>query len=130
MLFMSASLFAQSRKFGNLEVNYTALPSTFIQANIAKTYGIKRSKHIGLVNINVRDKSKKLTSQKATITGTGKNLIGQSIPLKFKQITEGDAIYYIAPYQFTDREMVNFDIQIKTGNKNNRLAFKHKFYVE
>ncbi len=129
-LFMSASLFAQSRDFGNLEVHYSALPSTFIQANIAKNYGIQRSEYIGLVNITILDKYQHLKAKKATITGNGRNLIGQSIPLKFKKITEGDAIYYIAQYRFTNKEMVNFDIYIKTANKNNNLTFQHTFYVE
>ena len=130
-LLMSASLFAgQSKDFGNLEVHYIALPSTFLQPNITKIYDIKRSAHTGLVNIAVLDKHQKLKAQKAHFTGTGKNLIGQSVELKFQEIVEGESIYYIATYQFTNEEIVNFDIKIKTDKKTNKLKFQHKFYVE
>jgi len=128
--FMSPSIFAQTRDFDNLEVHYNALPSTFIPANIAKSYGIQRSEYIGLVNIMILDKYQHLKAQKSIIKGTGKNLIGQSTPLQFKKITEGDSVYYIAMYQFTHTEIVNFDIHIKTENKNNKLTFQHTFFVE
>ena len=64
-LFLSALLFAslgvnaeQFKTFSNLEVHYIALPSTFIQPEIAKQYGIKRSKTNGLLNISILDKRK------------------------------------------------------------------------
>lgn len=129
--FASASLFAeQSRDFGNLEVHYIALPTTFLQPNIAEIYDIERSSHTGLINITVLDKHQDLKAQKAKLTGTGKNLIGQSIELKFKEVVEGQSIYYLATYKFTNEEIVNFEIQIKTEKKTNKLKFQHKFYIE
>lgn len=124
------SLAEQKQDFANLEVHYIALPSMFIEPSIASQYGLKRSKHTGLVNISVLDKEQKSMPIEAQLIGVGRNLIGQKERLIFKKITEGKSIYYIATYPFTNEEIVNFDIQIKAQNKTNRLKFQHKFYVE
>lgn len=120
----------QKQDFANLEVHYIALPSTFIEPYIATQYGLKRSKHTGLVNISVLDKNQKTMPIEADLIGSGRNLIGQIEQLKFKKIKEGKSIYYIATYPFTNEEIVKFDIQIKAQGKTYRLKFQHKFYVE
>jgi len=120
----------QFKQFSNLEVHYIAIPSTFIQADIAKQYGIKRSNNNGLLNISILDNKQNKQAVKATLTGTGKNLIGQTHQLVFTPVKEGDAIYYLAEYPFTNEEIVNFNINIKTEKKSNTLKFQHKFYTE
>ena len=120
----------QFKEFANLEVHYIAIPSTFIQPAIATLYKIKRSKNNGLLNISILDTKQKNKALTAVLTGTGKNLIGQTQQLVFTQIKEGDAIYYLAEYPYTNEEIVNFDINIKTETKSNTLKFQHKFYVD
>jgi len=121
---------AQFKEFANLQVHYIALPSTFIQPNIAKKYNIKRSRTNGLLNISILDKKQKNKAIAAVITGTGQNLIGQIYQLKFTEIKEGEAIYYLADYPYLNEEIVNFKINIKTQRKSNTLKFQHKFYVD
>lgn len=118
----------QYKQFSNIKVHYIAIPSTFIQPAIAKKYNIKRSKNNGLVNIMILNKDKQAIQ--AELTGTGKNLLGQSQPLEFTAIKEGDALYYLANYPFINEEIVNFEIHIKTDKNNNTLKFQHKFYVD
>jgi len=120
----------QFKTFSNLEVHYIALPSTFIQPEVAKKYGIKRSKTNGLLNISILDKTQNKAAVSATLTGTGRNLIGQTHQLTFTEVKEGKAIYYLSDYPYTNEEIVNFEIKIKTQNRSNILKFQHKFYVE
>lgn len=60
-LLLSAALFCipaqaeQKQQVGDFAIHYIALSSTFLTPNIAKTYGIKRSRYTGLVNIAVLD---------------------------------------------------------------------------
>jgi len=124
------SMAEQKQDFANLEVHYIALPSMFIEPSIAAQYGLKRSKHTGLVNISVLDKNQQSMPIEAQLIGIGRNLIGQKQQLTFKKIKEGKSIYYIAAYPFTNEEIVKFDVQIKTQDKTHRLKFEHKFYVE
>ncbi|PKH03627.1 DUF4426 domain-containing protein [Psychromonas sp. MB-3u-54] len=128
--FTQPSVAEQFQNFDNLEVHYIALPSTFLQPDIAKKYNIKRSQYNGLINISVLDKRNNAKAVSAELSGSGKNLLGQNEALKFQEIKEGDSIYYIADYPFLNEEIVNFNIIIKTQNKTNLLKFQHKFYTD
>jgi len=128
--FTQPGLAAQFQDFDNLEIHYIALPSTFLQADIAQKYNIKRSRYNGVINISVLDKKSNDKAVSASLSGTGKNLLGQSQTLSFTEIKEGDSIYYIADFPFTNEEIVNFNIIIKTPKKTNILKFQHKFYTD
>ncbi|WP_019616257.1 DUF4426 domain-containing protein [Psychromonas ossibalaenae] len=128
--FSASSSAEQFQEFSNLQVHYIALPSTFLPPAVAKENGIERSKYRGLINISVLDKKASLKALSADISGTGKNLLGQTEQLQFKEIKSGDSVYYIAVYPFTNEEIVNFNIKIKTADKTSTLKFQHKFYVE
>ena len=129
-LFSSMTVAEQSVSFANLQVHYIALPTTFLQPEIAQQYDIKRSKFTALINISILDENDNLKAVAAQLSGTGKNLIGQIETLNFNEIREGDAIYYIATYPFSNEEIVNFSIAIKSANTTNTLKFQHKFYTE
>ncbi|GGB60302.1 DUF4426 domain-containing protein [Shewanella inventionis] len=122
----------QKQQVGNFDIHYMALNSTFITPEVAKTYGIERSGYNGLVNITVLNTNLKGNPAVAVeISGIANNLIDARITLDFKEIREGDAIYYIAEVPFRDDQEVNFDIAIKYANQlNTSLKFKQKFYVE
>ncbi|MGB5445125.1 MAG: DUF4426 domain-containing protein [Psychromonas sp.] len=128
--FNQPSFGAQFQTYNNLEVHYIALSSTFLQPDIAQKYAIKRSKYNGIINISVLDKNAGNKAVAAVISGTGQNLLGQSQQLNFSEIKEGEAIYYIADYPFSNEEIVNFNITIKAQDKTNILKFQHKFYAD
>ncbi|MCI2283321.1 DUF4426 domain-containing protein [Colwellia sp. MSW7] len=46
------------KKLGSMNVHYMAIGSTFFTPEIAKAYGITRSRYNGLVNISVLDNTK------------------------------------------------------------------------
>ncbi|PMG31484.1 hypothetical protein BCU94_08650 [Shewanella sp. 10N.286.52.C2] len=122
----------QKQTVGNYDIHYMALGSTFITPAIAKTYGIERSNYNGIVNIAVLDTSKEGNPAVAVeIAGVANNLLDARMDLEFKEIREGDAIYYIAQVPYRDDQQINFNLTIKYGNKlNTSLKFKQKFYVE
>ena len=122
----------QKETVGNFDIHYMALGSTFLTPSIAKSYGIERSSYTGIINIAVLDTS--TTDSPAVpvdITGVANNLLDARIDLKFREIREGNAIYYIAEVPYRDDQEINFNIAIKHGNElNTNLQFKQKFYVE
>lgn len=132
-LCLTSSAFAeQKQKVGNYDIHYVALSSTFLTPSIAKSYGIKRSSYSGILNISVLDTS--VDGNPAVpveITGVANNLLDARIELKFREIREGDSIYYIAEVPYRDDQEINFNIAVKHGSKlNTQLKFKQKFYVE
>ncbi|GCF90471.1 MULTISPECIES: DUF4426 domain-containing protein [Shewanella] len=122
----------QKETVGNFDIHYMALGSTFLTPSIAKSYGIKRSSYTGIINIAVLDISEaNKPAVPVEITGVANNLLDARINLTFKEIREGDAIYYIAEVPYRDDQEINFNIAIKYGNQlNTNLQFKQKFYVE
>lgn len=97
LAFVGSASAEQKQKVGNYDIHYVALSSTFLTPSIAKSYGIKRSSYTGIINISVLD-----TSQEGNppvpveISGIANNLLDARINLKFREIREGKAIYYVA----------------------------------
>ena len=119
------------KKLGNLNVHYMAIGATFLTPEIAKAYGIKRSRYNGLVNISVLDNTQKNTPAKSvSMMGKARNNVGQLKSLVFREVKEGDAIYYLAEIGYANEEVIHFDIQIADGSKKHNLKFSQKFYVD
>lgn len=129
---ISSAFAEQKQKVGNYDIHYVALSSTFLTPSIAKSYGIKRSSYTGILNISVLDTN--VDGNPAVpveITGVANNLLDARVELKFREIREGDSIYYIAEVPYRDDQEINFNIALKHGSKlNTKLKFKQKFYVE
>ena len=122
----------QKQKIGNFDIHYVALSSTFLTPSIAKSYGIQRSSYIGIINISVLDTSQEGNPPVAVeISGIANNLLDARIALKFREIREGKAIYYVAEVPYRDDQEINFQVAVKYSNRlNTQLKFKQKFYVE
>ena len=121
---------AQYKELGSWQVHYIAFPSTFIQPQIAKAYDLERSGYKCIVNISILKNDADKTAQKATLQGTAKNLLGNKQTLNFKEVVEGDSIYYLAQVDYTNEEILRFEIEIQQGNQFQTLKFKQKFYVD
>lgn len=135
ILLVSSSLYAaneqggQYKNLGNWQVHYIAFPSTFLQPSIAKNYNIERSNYNAVINISVLDKTSK-KAQKVSLSGVAKNLVGQSKKLKFQEIVDGESVYYIATLTYSNEETFRFYLDVRSGNKSERLSFHQKFYVD
>lgn len=119
----------QMMKLGNWNVHYIAFGSTFLTPEIAKAYNISRSNYSGVINISVLSANQGRAAQKVNISGEARNLLGQAVDLKFKEIVEGNAVYYIAQIDYRNEETYNFNIKLKQGNQSQSLKFSQKFYV-
>ncbi|MFQ3189421.1 MAG: hypothetical protein ACI936_000545 [Paraglaciecola sp.] len=129
LVFSSQTYAEQKRVLGSWDVHYIALNTTFLTPEVAKQYGIIRSKFNALINISVLDREDKV-AQSVILTGEAKNLIGVVKKLTFKQVTEGKAIYYLAVLPFSDLEQYRISIDINDGLEQKTLKFQHKFYAD
>jgi len=134
MLFcsLSFSVYAENmKKLGDLNVHYMAIGATFLTPEIAKAYGIKRSRYNGLVNISVLDNTQKGSPAKTVrIIGKARNNVGQLKSLIFRKVKEENSIYYLAEVNYANEETIHFDVQITDGSKKHNLKFSQKFYVD
>lgn len=135
---LMASMFTQAnsvkggqyKELGPLQVHYIAFPSTFIQPSIAKAYGLERSNYKGVINISVLADKPGNPALKANLTGEARNLLGNKQTLEFKEVVDGDAIYYLAQVDYRNEETYRFKINIRQGNNYQVLNFQQKFYVD
>jgi hypothetical protein len=119
------------KKLGSLNVHYMAIGATFLTPEVAKTYGIERSRYNGLVNISVLDNTQQNTPAKTvSISGQARNNLGQFKTLSFQEVKEGDAIYYLAQINYRNEETVHFTLDISDGKEKHELKFSQKFYVD
>jgi hypothetical protein len=115
LLFSSCLLNAeQKQSFGQFDVHYSVVNSTFISAEVASIYNIVRGADRALINISIRKNLKDGSdkAQKAVITGYSSDLMRKT-PLKFLEIVEQNAIYYIAEIKFYNEEIRHFSIDVQ-----------------
>ncbi len=130
----SAASYAESSKeFGDYVVHYNAFRSDTISPDVAKQYGLARANNRILINIAVLKKVMNTTGKptKSKVTGHASNLTGQLKKLEFKEINEGNAIYYLAEAKISDGEFLKFDIQIIPEGETRpaRLKFDKRFFT-
>ena len=109
-----ATAFAEEQTFGDYTVYYQAVNSTFLTPEIAEQYGIVRSERRAFLNIAIvrNEDGGKTTPVTATLNGIKHNLLQQSEPIEFKVVREGDAIYYIGQFDFSEAEILRFTLEV------------------
>ncbi len=122
-----------SKEFGDYVIHYNAFRSDTISPEVAKQYGLARANNRVLINISILKKVMNTTGKPtdSTVTGHASNLTGQLKQLKFKEITEGNAIYYLAETKISNGEFLKFDIKIIPEGETRaaRLQFNKRFYT-
>ena len=121
----------QSETFGPFELHYSVVNTTFLQPEIAASYGITRGKKRAILNLAVRENlADGSTARAMVLQGRTWDLI-QSQSLEFKEIREGESIYYIAEFAFINEEWRFFEVNFRpTGaDQTYTFKFKHQLYI-
>ncbi len=124
----------RSKTFGDYEVFFNALATDQLTPEVARAYSITRSKARAMLNVTIRKKAADGTTTAVTgdITVKATNLTGQLKSLTLRQITEGDAIYYIGDLPVANREVLVFDISATPTGETAPLnvRFQQQFYTD
>jgi len=122
-----------SKQFGDYLVHYNAFRSDSLTPEIAKAYSLTRRNNRMVINITVQKKDGTTTTPvKADVSGFASNLTGQVKNLKFKEVLDGNAIYYLAQSQVSNRETLKFDIKAIPAGETlvANVKFKQIFYTD
>ncbi|WKN22328.1 DUF4426 domain-containing protein [Azotobacter vinelandii] len=126
-LSLSAAAAERLQKFADLDVHYSAFNSGFLQPEIASAAGIVRGKTQGVLNISVLKSGK---AQPATIKAQVRNDLGQVRALSFREVREGEAIYYLSQFPF-DKETLHFKVDVQSGGGPlNSFEFDQEFFPD
>ena len=116
----------QSETFGPFELHYSVVNTTFLQPEIAASYGITRGKKRAILNLAVRENlADGSTARAMVLQGRTWDLI-QSQSLEFKEIREGESIYYIAEFAFINEEWRFFEVNFRPTGADQTYTFKFK----
>ena len=89
--------------------------------------GIVRGKSQGVLNVSVLKDGK---AQPATVKAQVRNLLGQSRSLSFREVREGEAIYYLSQFPF-DQETLHFKVDVQSGGGPlNSFEFDQQFFPD
>ena len=135
LLFLTDSVNAQAStetQVGDYTIHHTVFNSSFISPQIAKVYELIRGPNKAIVNIAVtRDsESGQSLGLPVNMQGFARNLMQQETALEFIEIAEGDATYYLAPFEFHDQELLHFYINVRLPGESsaNELHFSKVLY--
>ena len=124
----------QLATFGPYQVHYNAFNSRFIPPEVAQVNGLIRSKNIGYINVSVLKTSDDASPVAITakVSGTAKDLAGRSQTLSFKTIDEGEAIYYLGQFGFTNNTQLRFTLLVQpdANQPADVITFEQTFFLD
>ena len=131
LLFLGSfpSLADQKQQLGKWDVHYMLMPTTMLDADIAKNYQLSRSRNYQLLNISVLNTADQ-QAQAVELSGTATNLAGQRQQLSFKPVKEGAALYYLAGVEARSEQKITIELSIRQGNELQLLKFTQDVYPE
>lgn len=124
----------QYRQFDDYRIHYSAFKADMVEPAIARAHGLTRSRYRAIVNITVqkRDGDNGYRAVPAAISGSARDIHSTINKLKFKEVTEGKAIYYLAELPIVDEQRLTFTIKaIPEGERAARkFTFERQFFVD
>ena len=127
LLVVGTALAERKSSSGDVDVHYSVFNSSFIQPDIAAAAGLVRSKTQGVVNVSVLKAGQPTTAQ---VSGQFKDLMGKETRLSFRQVKEGNAIYYLAQFPFKTREILSFTLDVRQGDTPHRITFNQEMFPD
>jgi len=128
-----AAIAENSTTAGGFTVHYNAFTTSTLTPEVARAYGIRRSKNRGLLSVSViREKEGAIgTSVPGLIQVKTLTLTGQGAPLAMREIREVGAVYYIGEFRIQDREKVNFAIKVTPEGTSETFIvnMEHQFFT-
>jgi hypothetical protein len=123
-----------SKDFGDYVVYFSTMGTDQLTPDVARQYGIVRSKSRALLNISIHRKLEGAGTEAVTgaVAASAINLNGQLKNLTLREIREEKAIYYIGELAVSNGEVLIYTVDVTPGNDPSRFTvrFKKQFFVE
>ena len=135
VLLTSSAVFAEnSTKVDGYTIHHNIITTDFLSDDVARSYGIIRSKNRAMLNVSViKDKEGTTgTPVSASVKANMTNIYGQQRGLNLREIHEADAIYYIGTFLVRNGETLNFHLDVKPEgeSKYSPAVFSEEFFVD
>jgi hypothetical protein len=109
------ALAENSTKADGYTIHHNAFTADTLNPDVAKAYGLQRSKYRGLLNVSViKDETGTTGSAEAAAVDVDiVTLTGQRSRIPMREITDQKAIYYIGEFPVYDQQTINFEIRVR-----------------
>lgn len=115
-------------------IHHNAVPSASLDPEIARQYGIQRSKYRGMLNVSVIKDIPETTGKAvdAIIMAKATNIRGQLISIPMRRVTDGNAIYFLGEFRIADQETLNFQLQVKPRGETRfyNAGLSQQFFID
>ena len=111
---------------GSYQMHYNAFRSDTLKPEVARAYGIERSKNRVTLNVTVlrKEGTAQPTPVEAEVSVEAYNLNGQQKQMSIRRVNEGAAIYYIGETGINGAEILAFNIKATPLNDTTLLEGK------
>lgn len=124
---------ANEAEFDNYVVHYNVINTTFLSPEVARAYDVRRSSNRAMINISVMERGDNgLEAVAADVTGSATNMNDQMRSLRFREIQDGDAIYFLSEVTVRSGETLDFAIDITPAGSERELPirFSRDFFAD
>jgi len=133
LLLLAPGAQSASERFGRFEVIYTVVNTTFVEPKVASLYQLVRATDRAFLNVAVLETLADGSTRGVPAQFKGRSWdLFQNTFLEFTEVREGDAIYYIADFEFSDGEVRFFELNVlpEGARRSELLRFHQKIYEE
>ena len=120
---------------GGYIVHHSAFTTDTLAPQVARNYGIQRSKNRGMLTVNVVKEmpgSIALSTPAEVKVMASDPLTGQSFAIEMRLVKDGDAFYYLGDFPVSNQETLQFVIEVKPEGANEPSTAKltQQFFTE
>ena len=123
-----------STKAGGYVIHHNAFSADTLSPDVAKAYGIQRSKYRGLLNVSVIKEEAGTTgaSTPARVEVNTVNLTGQKSRIPMRELKDQGASYYFGEFPVQDQQTVSFVIDVTPEGSTETYSTKlsQQFFTE
>jgi hypothetical protein len=112
---LAPALAENSTKVPGYTIHHNAITTDQLAPDVARSYGIQRSRNRGLLNVSVIKDVPGTTGTAATATvkATSRNLQGLIRELPMREVRDGTAVYYLGEFPVEHQETLSFTVQVR-----------------
>ena len=109
------ALAENATKIPGYTIHHNAITTDQLAPDVARSYGIQRSRNRGLLNVSVIKDVPGTTGTAATATvkATSRNLQGLIRELPMREVRDGTAVYYLGEFPVEHQETLSFTVQVR-----------------
>ncbi len=127
MLLPMIALGQQAERFGDYEIHYSALPTGMLNAQVAESYDILRSRTRGMLMITILRNGEPVTGR---VDVLARDVDDELTEIPARQVKDDQWVSYVGTFPVDEGDSLIFEVTVNPheGGGPFEMAFKQTFY--